>query len=179
VTGPVVLGVDPGRTGGAVLLGSDGLSVLGAWKWRKSSERYIVRNALDGALINRVDCMGEVGAVLCCEATELQWPSSVVLEKLFVPRGGKVSPASFVTLAEDTGMLAWALRSLAPLERPSAGEWRAAVLGTPRNTSSDKAEAAAMFYCERALGMARPTSPHVAEAACMARWGWVRKRAAG
>lgn len=176
------LGVDPGRTGAACLLGPDGRTVLRWWTWcyrrRKAGDVYVVEEGERGGTPpprREIWTMGGVGTLIAGHPA-IRGPVLVVLEQLFVPRAA--SPASFLTLAEDTGELKGALRGAGEVVRALASTWRPAVLGLPRNASSDASEAAAMAACRGGLvrGLEDVVSPHLAEAACLARWGWVQQR---
>ena len=105
----------------------------------------------------------------------------VVVEQLFVPR--QASPATFLPLAEETGALVASLRPLGDGEvlRVLASQWRPAILGLRANVSSKAAEAAALAACRGGLvrGAEEVADPHLAEAAMIARWGWVQQCAAG
>lgn len=178
------LGVDPGRTGAACLLASDGRMVLRWWTWchrrRKAGDVYVVEEGARGGTPpprREIGTMGGVGTLIAGHPT-IRGPVLVVLEQLFVPR--MASPATFVTLAEDTGELKGALRGAGDVVRALASTWRPAVLGLPQNASSDASEAAAMAACRGGLvvGIEDVVSPHLAEAACLARWGWVQQQEA-
>lgn len=196
-----VLGVDPGATGGAVLLDRTGTRALAAWRWRpsrsrKTSDLYL-QTVVGGQLlegtsradgIERVSGQHEVGQALARVA--LLEPYLLCLEGLFVPRPRQGQPTgkhlgqvrSVLTLAESTGELAGPLRQGATkVLRPTAAQWRHAVLGLHTRTSSDHAEEVAL----RAMRGRPPLvadlgelvgDPHVAEAACIARWGWLQTK---
>lgn len=95
---------------------------------------------------------------------------------------GQVS--SVFRLAEAGALVTGPLlsRAVGDVERPLASKWRPAILGLPANCSSDESEALAI----RMVTEARPPlvsglgelgrNPHVAEAACQARFGHVLLR---
>lgn len=183
---PPALGIDPGKTGGAVLLDQDGRSMLAAWSWCPSGEGetagYSLSSAVDdqysvgdwrSALVRVGDqiasdvrrTLGEApDVVLCCEG-------------LFVdPRW----PATAIALAEATGALLDPLLALASGEvlRPLASTWRPAVLRIPASTPAAQAEAAALRAIRAGLvrGLSELENGHVAEAACLALYAWSQAR---
>jgi len=193
VTRPIV-GIDPGRDGGAVILAPDGRHVMAAFRWRHSASnwfnlRSVAANVAGPAV--RVSSLGEVGAAI---ARRVPAGCVLVVEGLFVPRvpKGRKPDAKYlgqvariVTLGEYAGQVFGPASCRAVMTlRPTAGEWRATILGIPANSPSKFAEAHAI----QALTKARPplvvglgdlaTDPHVAEAACIARWGWLKARQA-
>lgn len=197
-----VLGVDPGAEGGAVLLDVDGRTVLDWWLWRPRDRKdeargwalwghgwadwteHVSLSELGDEIAEDVDRQLEAGLV------------SLVVEGLFVPRprdgltcwrGQRETEAylgrvrSTLTLAENTAELMGPLRAAAvEIHRPKASTWRAAVLGLPRNVASDVAERTAIALCRATLrGLEEVEHPHLAEAACMAKWGWVQQVGVG
>ncbi len=105
-------------------------------------------------------------------------PVVLVLEGLFAPRGGGRA-ASAMRLAYTTGLLAAPLLPCSRvLLRPRASTWRPAVLGCKPTAASDAAERLAMDALRAdpplVSGLAHlADDPHLAEAACMGRWGWL------
>lgn len=179
------LGVDPGREGGAVLLANDGRHVLGWWLWRP----HVAREDGQGTYglwdwtsseWTELPSLHAVASVIAMDAEDLGGHGlSVVVEGLFVPPYRP--PSGVLALAEATGELLGPLRALsevAPL-RPLASRWRPDVLGLPRNAASEVAERAAVVYARRVLvGLEEVANPHLAESACIARWGWVQSQRA-
>ena len=187
-----VLAIDPGATGAGALLAADGATVLACWSWverkRKAGTVYAVEGRWCRLADSReLDTLHAVGAWMALQARTADAEGYVlVVEGLFVPRrrrgqdegkhAGQVR--STLTLAESTGMLMGPLlESSAELHRPSAGTWRPAVLGLASNVSSDIAERVARNLVKATMqGQGRlGENPHVAEALCMARWGWVQQ----
>lgn len=177
------LGVDPGSwSGGAAVLSC----VPGArpvvrawfgWTFVKSGGgrlRYV------GAGL----AVPPLGAPLfdaACILAALGPYDAVVVEGLFVASGsGRRAGgrrASTVPLAESAGELLGPLRSAGPLSRPSANEWRHAVLGLPPGMAADECEARAVTWARGRLdwaaelprwGLTYAEEGAVCEAACMA-----------
>lgn len=196
------LGIDPGLEGGAVLLHPGGSVAVAAWRWRRPKGRnpqgfYV--QTIEGGLplggtphrdgTRRVGTLHEVGELL---RNRLSGLVVLVLEGLFVPRrrGGQTMQAyhgrirHVLTLAEAAAEVAGPVKARAvEVYRPTAAEWRPSVLGVARTASSDLSERVA---CQ-AMQASRPlvaglgplaSDPHTAEAACMARWGWVQQQQA-
>lgn len=140
------VGIDPGRTGAAVAVGDDGLTVVWARSWR----------ALDVPPDDLPIRSGDVVAV----------------EAQYVGLGAHSS----LRLAEWTGgMLAGLPRDVGVM-RPLATTWRAKVLRQGRLTREAAKEAALVLCHRHAIGMPAELAwlVDVAEAWCMARyaWGW-------
>lgn len=185
MTAPV-LGVDPGRTGGACLLGSDGRRALATWRWAPSGDGYelwaayaVWQGADDGARWLR--SLAGVGEAIAAGARgQLVEDLALCCEGLFVPPG---RAHGVLELAEATGELLGPLRALSEAEplRPRASTWRPAVLSIPPNTPADRAEAVAVHAVRLGLvrGLPELVDRHVAEACCIARWGWVAAQRAG
>jgi len=188
------LAIDPGATGGAVYLDADGRTVLGAWHWvrrkRKAGTVYVLRSVVVGHELPVVgyEHLGSVGLAMF-DATAGTWPVLLVCEGLFIPRRkrgeqeakytGRVR--STLELAESAALVYGPnLTNASELLRPTAAVWRPAVLGLPANASSDLAERMAIQLAGATMtGLGELGSdPHVAEAAAMARWGWVQQRQA-
>ena len=181
------LGVDPGRSGAAVLLEGD-RRVVGWWAWtllgRKAGESWRLRWP-DG-VADLGDNAASLGAIGCGIRNAVRpWPSAgndwpdLVVEGLFVPRaraGGRpVDPQSVIPLAEATGELIGGL-GLRPRARPPANVWRPAMLGIPARTPADEAEAYAIRMYPTTFGalpegLTRGELGAVCEAAWIARWG--------
>ncbi len=191
------LAIDPGATGGAVYLDADGRTVLGAWHWvrrkRKAGTVYVLRSVVVGHELPVVgyEHLGSVGLAMF-DATAGTWPVLLVCEGLFLPRppAGATKAVmdrhmgqcrSVLTLAESAALVYGPnLTNASELLRPTAATWRPAVLGLPANASSDLAERMAIQLAGATMtGLGELGSdPHVAEAAAMARWGWVQQRQA-
>lgn len=200
-----VLGIDPGKVeGGAVLLASDGKTALAAWHWierrRKAGNVYVVREQWGDDFDScDVSTLHHIGEGLRRITTSESGAFDLVVEALFVPRlpgsalAGRMSRAEVQTfmgkarrvhaLAEAAALVygpCLAYASGPPL-RVLASAWRPLILGLPASVSSDVAEQTAI----RVLSGRRPlisglgelaSNPHVAEAAMIARFGWVKQR---
>lgn len=173
------LGVDPGKTGGACLLASDGRTVLATWHWRPSEWASVVWSSLRDDPCWKGGLYGVTMQVVA-DVRELLGPHpdlTVAVEGLFVPSG---RTHGVLELAEATGELIGPIRSFIQGEplRPRAAVWRPAVLGLAPNTEAAKAEAAAVRAVRAGLvaGLPELEDGHVAEAACIARWGWATAR---
>lgn len=165
-----MLGVDPGLTGGAVLVrGSRApVEVLGAWYWRPSVAGWRVTDW--AGLEWQSPALHDVAVMIAgaCDALTDGWRSCV--EGLFVPR--QRGPHGVLALAEATGELLGPLRGLECVARPLASEWRPRVLGRcPRGAAA--AEAYAVRCAPKigsSLGVLQARG-HVAEALCIAYYG--------
>lgn len=178
------LGIDPGKSSGAVVhLGRDGRQVLGWAAWWSSGRR--LRFESDRQQVKTVERWQDV-LVLISSWRRLDH-YHLTIEGLFVvPRKGASSPASALKLGESAGALLGLFVDGAEGEvlRPRAlEEWRPLVLGLPKRTRASDAETYAVkrapLLFEWKGGF--PTLPKqalgaVAEAACIARWGWVQHR---
>ncbi|MCK5090504.1 MAG: hypothetical protein KAQ88_11050 [Hyphomicrobiaceae bacterium] len=194
MTRPIV-GIDPGRDGGAVVLAPDGRHVVAAYRWRHSVRgwfnlRTIAANQ-PGPTV-RVGSLGDVGAAI--ERRIAGRDVVLCVEGLFVPRPdkGKKPGAKYlgqvarvVTLGEYAGQVFGpAARHASVTFRPSAGQWRPLVLGIPASSPSKFAEEHAITALTRArpplvVGLGElAKDPHVAEAACIARFGWLKAKEA-
>lgn len=175
------LGGDPGHEGAATLLAGDGRHVLGWWLWRPHVAREDGQGTYglwdwQASEWTELPSLHAVASVIAMDAEDLGGHGIVVaMEGLFVPPYRP--PAGVLSLAEATGELLGPLRGLGegtPL-RPLASTWRPSVLGLPRNAASEVAERAAVVYAQRVLvGLEEAVNPHLAESACIARWGWVQ-----
>lgn len=184
------LGVDPGKTSGAaVLLAPDGREVLTwcAWWTRRAGGWHFVtpgdRTKVDHWARGLRTWRDEQAA-----ARALVW--GLTVEGLEAYRGKRsASPRDLLVLGEACGEAIGLLRVEAEglLLRPKAGEWRAGVLGLKPRTRAEKAEAYAVSLAPARVdwhgvggwpsGLPKVPRGAIAEAACMARWGWsVRRR---
>lgn len=197
-----ILGVDPGADGGAVLLDPTGRRAVVAWSWRQRKRRgavvYVLEVVEGGASAAAPTPRDTVhGVARTLQRAAKAQPYALSLEGLFVPRppnglvcrrGEKRTEAFLgrsrhvITLAETTGQLLGPLASHAEaVWRPTAAVWRTDILGLPRNISSDAAERVAVAAMEGLIPMVADLGelscdPHVAEAAAIARWGWVQQQ---
>ncbi|MCK5495414.1 MAG: hypothetical protein V3S93_02505 [Methyloceanibacter sp.] len=177
-----VIGIDPGADGGAVILQADGQTALDAFRWRKGVGGYNVRSIYGPS--TKVPTLAHVGDRIARAFGHKVW---LGVEGLFVPRPNPghlhVHPGQIrhvLTLAENAALVYGPMLGKAErVERPTAAVWRPAILGIARNASSKSSEAAAIAACTkmrppivtglRDLG----EDPHVAEAACIARYTWL------
>jgi len=183
------LGIDPGVTGGAVLLAPDGVTALQAWGWRrmgrskKRAGRHCWRVMAPSGLETEAPTLSAVGAWM---AYTCPVPTYVLTVEGLFGRGETLR-----ILGESAGVLYSHLelgalndlseRKAGTLEwRPRSRTWRSDILGISESqTGADGAEALALrtvpTWCSGLGELA--TNGHVAEAACMARWGWLKNRA--
>lgn len=189
------IGIDPGRDGGAVVLAPDGRTALAAYRWRRAKAvGFNVRHVRLGepTPFVRLSCLSTIGAAI---ARELGGRECVLaVEGLFVPRPakGKKADAKYfgqvarvLTLGEYAGQVFGPVIPHAAVTfRPNAGEWRPAILGIPASSPSKFAEEHAITALTRArpplvVGLGElAKDPHVAEAACIARFGWLKAKQA-
>lgn len=180
-----VIAIDPGKSG--ALVRSPDCRKADAVLWwrelrRKAGKVIKVEGHVDGVPFDfETDDAAEAHRAAVLAA--FTQPSHLVLEGLFVPRRVRgQSPAAYMGRIRHTmalAELAGACRgSCSPLtlQRPTAAVWRPAVLGLAPNVSSAKAEELAVRVMTSRLppieglgDLAR--NPHVAEAACMVRFG--------
>lgn len=189
------LAIDPGATGGAVLLGPEGVHARAAWSWvqrrRRRETVYELRETLDGLSVHKEQVVS-----LSAVSTQIRQrcsfePFDLVVEDLFIPslppflrRNSEEADkylgrcASVIALAEHTGQVYGPIVGVAQsVRRVLASEWRPSVLSIAPNASSDRAEREAIRvltgFAPLVSGLGElGHDPHVAEAACMARWGW-------
>ena len=188
----VIVAIDPGDDGGAVVGEPDkGKHALGVFRWRKSEAKSGGYNlSRSGRPTVRVLTLHDVGQAIADFVGARG--CFLVCEGLFVPRppvnmakhGKKYTGQvrHVLTLAESTALLYGpCLPRAVKLLRPTAAVWRPEILGLSPNASSDLSEKRAIM----AMTQARPplvaglgewaTDPHVAEAACIYRWGHLRQ----
>ena len=198
-----VLGIDPGHDGGAVLLASDGCRSLAAWSWqrrkRKSGDVYLLtptsgREWEVGSLHYLASHIsGACSTAIDYEAARVSDREEIydlAVEGLFVWPG---RTGGIIELAEAVGEIIGPLRPRAlSLSRCAPSEWRSAILPRGWGRSSDEAERAARQVAASTVrglgpfveyeidgdGREVPIWPHVCEAVCIARWGWVTARGA-
>lgn len=135
------VGIDPGMTGAAVVVGADGLEVLDLQAWHRSRVPPAITVVLAGDV--------------------------VALEAQHVGRGNHAS----LVLAEWTGRLAAALPPGITILRPLATSWRAKVLrdGRLQREPAKRLAIAAATPHLVAAGWTDVTAD-IAEAWCMARY---------
>lgn len=176
MTAPI-LGMDPGHTGAAFLLSPDGRRSLGAWYWRRMEGRtvrppYVLQSTV------APDCerasLHAVGCDIAWHLHELGLAPALCVEGLFVHP--ELSKETAIELGRTVGLLTGPLLGVvsAQLPSPVARTWRPAVLGIPSNSSSEKADAAALRWVVT-MGLAESLGalaaiPHVAEASAISEW---------
>lgn len=187
-----VLGIDPGHDGGAVLLASDGRTIHTAWGWRRLTDRYSVTElSAPGVPVEHYysPSLHALSSRIAAAVASRQVPWVLAIEGLFIWPGRVID--GIVELIEATGELKGPLADCASrVERPQASTWRAAVLPRGWGRASAESERAALSVCRSTMrelaefSMSEqdaerrevPLWPHVVEAACIARWGWVEAR---
>lgn len=148
------VGIDPGQAGAVVVLGDDGRTALDHRWWSQCKNPPRI-------------------------AAQLVSPGDVVvIEGLYVGLNRQTA----MTLSEWVGWLRCLMPDSIALLRPTAGEWRGKVFPRGlRNPRMRRAEAKriAIRLCRRESGLrdAIASRPDVAEAWCMARFGWGAHRA--
>lgn len=179
-----VLAIDPGRDGAAVLLAPNGREVAAAWAWhgktRKGAPLFEVGMVGPWEGVEERVCrsMPSLGRELLEGTRQLGSPFHLVVEGLFVPRDR--APEGVLTLAEDAALVYGQLLDEAlTIDRPLASTWRAATLRKGWGRTSKEAEAGARVVCAATrlgIGLGELiNNPHACEAACMARWGFVKQ----
>ena len=187
-----ILAIDPGADGGAVLLAADGRTAIDAWAWDRRVTGGIHTWRLwrpEGPPL-QISSIHEIALQLARAAEGIGTPWQLCVEGLFA---WSEQLNGIIELAEATGELLGPLAARASVvHRPRAVTWRAAVLPKGWGRTSEEAEHAARIVARSTVrGLGRfveyefdadgrevPLWPHVCEAACMARFGWVAARAA-
>ena len=180
----VVIGIDPGQAGAATALsaerGRKGMGkVLDSVGWKPSvragkrgylldtGERFETVSGLVDHLFN--EWIDEVASDLGRESLDV---AAVALEGMVIPKSEAKSRATLITLIEETGAAADAIRveyGAAADYRPTAPVWRGRVLKLGAFTSRGTAENRAMnmrdHLFERGHGL---HTIHQVESACIA-----------
>lgn len=186
----LVLGIDPGRVGGAVLRDADG-AVVGWWTWSSlgSGVRLIGQSP---ALIGREELsrlslldVGEIVGTRSLASRRGRTFAGLVVEGLFA-LGVGAQP-----LIEGCGVLMEGLKRAGipkPIARPPAVArskkhigWRSAVLGLPNKLDANRAEAEAIRFamgerggvCWLPKGLQLAEQGAVAEAWAIAGFGFL------
>lgn len=162
----VILGVDPGHDGGAVLLRADGSAL--AWRWfdrrnRKKAAGYDLRS--DRGEEQRGLSLYDVGRALALAAGGTGYRAGV--EGLYAGRNG----ATAIELAEATGRLLAGLEpGASAILRPPWTTWaRAVVRGSATTAALNAARPA--WLAGRGITLAGLSDDdHVLDAACIAGW---------
>jgi hypothetical protein len=168
VTGPVVVGVDPGAAGAIVALDEAGTPAL-AWAADDPECGYFVAGDPDPlAITARLRPLAEVGVL------------RVVFESAFAP--AQVGTANALTIGRRWGMLYAALRACRmPVVVVTPAAWSRALWGASKGgTGKERKQAAVRLAAERApaLGLVLPgrriAHDGLADAAALAIYGWER-----
>lgn len=176
----LVLGVDPGQTGGAVL--SDGVLVTADgkrivdfwWSWTKVKTGFRLTRP-DGEEV--YSSVFAVARAIGRTSTMIGSPIRVVVERGFIGRrdsGKKASDETIMSSLENTGAIIAGLIDgglPAPSARPTADQWRK-MYGWSK-LKDDKAEDAAIARAMKEGWLPRVTIKEqgaVAEAACIGLW---------
>ena len=180
------IGIDPGMSGAAVVLSRERAELLVTWRacQRQKRRAYAVQVRGHGEqvehLVRRVSAIGAVIAGACARAGVLT--AGVAVEDAYVGR----NPRTSVHVARSAGLL------VGPVEQAydvtaswvAAAEWRATVLGLPRNTTRADAKRVSVQYLParvpglRALCGADGIADHMTDAAGVAVWLRIAQRRA-
>jgi len=195
----MVLGIDPGVSGGAVLL--DRHRIVAWWAWSEMKRRKdkqplpsAWRLRASSSQHAELDSVWSAAYSIVCEARSM-WlrapvlhppspeevaPLRVAIEGLFVgQRNGRLRVQDVLRLAETVGEIRAAVLSrlgTLPIARPPSRDWRPAA-GIPAHTKRAEAEARAIEIAEAELHWPETTTPRtkaergaVCEAALIARY---------
>lgn len=169
----MILGVDPGHSGAAVLLGSSARGPVRAWTWARLSRAdgpiYRLRS---GEAEQEIPTLYGVGVRIAAEAGA--W-DALAVEGLFAGRNGSAA----IELAEATGRLLAALEpGAARIYRPTWSQWAPAILAPGVRASSASVTAAQPIWLAAHGIDSRALDPaHAWDAACIALYGLVREPA--
>ena len=184
----IVVGIDPGHSGGAIAVQSG--RVIAGLSWRRYGRKvpptYIrITWRRDDGICDEFSgnpLMHTVIDDFLIGIAMLGGPDAMAVEGLFVPRHPSKGT---ITHAETTGrVLGSAERWCITIFRPKASEWRPMILGLRPNCSSDDAERAAMMALMPKRGILQGyrdlprgirDSMHVAEAACLAKYALLKR----
>lgn len=187
----LMIGVDPGYQGGAIVLVSSSMGVMAGLNWsirrRKAGNIWIVNmigrdESIEVASLHAVASMmkPEIRLWSRTQMHDIEprgTPPRLCCEDLF-GRGRTLQ-----RLAESAGELVGCLRSVtAPVViRCHASTWRSAVLQLPGGSRRERCDTAAMKYAksEMRLDGALRNCGHAADAACIAAYGLRVTNAAG
>lgn len=186
----IVLAIDPGLEGGAVLLPARGRQALAAWHWQRVARGFrVTTRARELTAEATVQTLHHVSHRLWGEVKQARRPFALVVEGLYQPPPPAGQPTAeelkayggqcvrVMTLAEATAKLYGPLEPRAErLYRPRAAQWRPPVLRCSPATPGTEAKRfavemmTALLPAIEGLGELAHVS-HVAEAGCMALWG--------
>lgn len=174
------IAVDPGHSGGAVLLGDAGRPVA-AWAWhklkRKSGDVYRLEEA--NAPSAEARTIADVGALLCLAVCELTHGETLHLavEGQYVDRRRLGTVPTTLELARVSGWLTAGLAQRAvDVVTPLASQWRPAVLGISAYATSEASERAALLRWRTLWRGELEDNPHVGEAAGIGAWAMAQRR---
>lgn len=176
----MILAIDPGHQGGAVLLDDHG-SPVAWWAWRKLRRKEADVYGLDYSRPIWGDrrytrTLAGIGGLLALDVARWGSEYHLVAEGLFVHPKWRGDTA--IDLGKSVGWLtAGLLETALSYEEPRADIWRPAVLGCRNREKSEVAERLALqLWASRWQG--EPCdSPHVAEAYAMGWWRHTRRAA--
>lgn len=193
------LSLDGGADGGCTLLDPTGRQGLGGWGWHlrplKSGDRYVL-SSTTVSFTREEGNLHEIGRIVRLEAYDLGAKVyHLVVEDQYLPAPTAEDLETREAVNRYLGRLkrvctlsAYAalvygplLPAAASVSTYMASEWRSVILGSGR-LSSSAAEEKAVELCTRgrpriADGLGQlAQDPHVAESACLARYGWLLQR---
>lgn len=168
------IGIDPGfSAGGLVVLTNNAVEVAAGWQklrrksgdvWRVDVEKFgkqlVMERVYFGTFWEIIDALW--GSIV-------RSPYHLAIEQPFIPKRGL---NGLVNLIEASGglMAVWAPGALTT-RRPSANEWRAAVLGITSRVKAKDAERKAIEWAKNSMNLGTlQTNGHVAEAAAIAHY---------
>ena len=164
------LGIDPGRTGAAVLVSREAGAVVYALEWKPQGDGYSVR--YEPGRRSPVASMLDVMALVAVEAMEAAEEIGERLEAVAVEAfylTGQRSGRTMITSAEARGVMREIAGFVgAPLYEPTPSQWRRVVLGgggSKRDEAKRQAKKAAALD-----GFPLCRSDHAAEAMLIARY---------
>lgn len=172
-----VVGVDPGARGACVLL--DGRQVVDWLVWWPRTSYVVAVRAGHGE--ERVERLSETVA-RWRDLLDARCGYTLAVEGLFII-GAKGNGKSMLKLAESAGMLLGVLeqRCVGEVARPLAKDWRRAVLGLRGRVSAEMCEdyarkvAPARWEWVHEPPANKEARGALAEAACIAEWGRMRR----
>lgn len=174
------IGIDPGHTGGACLLGDAGRPVA-CWAWRplarKSGRVYRLDEAHGPS--QEASTIAGVGSLLNVAVGELTHGETLHLavEGQYVDRRRLGTVPTTLELARVAGWLSAGLvQRAASVVHPLASQWRPAVLGLSAYATSEASERAALLRWRTLWSGDLADNPHVAEAAAQASWAHQQAR---
>ena len=166
------IGIDPGYSaGGLVVLNNDTVEVAAGWQklrrksgdvWRVDVEKFgdqlVMERVYFGTFWEIIDALW--GSII-------RSPYHLAIEQPFIPRRGL---NGLINLIEAAGglMAVWAPGALSTC-RPTANEWRSAVLGITSRVKAKDAERKAIEWVKKRMNLGTlQDNGHVAEAAVIA-----------